>query len=76
MFLMAVGVQEMAVGWIQVAKQCQDKFSRVLIFAVWDSFANIAKICSSQNKHVYGISNLLKRDSIILPVYNTIQNAV
>ena len=44
MFLMAVGVQEMAVGWIQVAKQCQDKFSQVLIFAVWDSFVNIAKI--------------------------------
>ena len=28
MFLMAFGVQEMAVGQIQVAKQCQDEFSR------------------------------------------------
>ena len=44
MFLMAFGVQEMAVGWIQVAKQCQDKISRVLIFVVWGSLANIAKI--------------------------------
>ena len=43
MFLMAFAVQEMAVGRIQVAKQCQDKFSRVSIFAVWDSFANIAE---------------------------------
>ena len=41
MFLMAFGVQEMAVGRIQVAKQCQDKFSQVLIFAVWGSFVNI-----------------------------------
>ena len=31
-------------GWIQVAKQCQDKFSRVLIFVVQGSFANIEKI--------------------------------
>ena len=48
MFLMAFGDQEMAVGWIPVAKQCQYKFLQVLIFAVWDSFANniIAKICT------------------------------
>ena len=30
MFLMAFGVQEMAVGRLQVAKQCLDKFLRVL----------------------------------------------
>ena len=28
-----------AVGQIQVAKQYHNKFSRVLIFAVWDSFS-------------------------------------
>ena len=44
MFLMAFGVQEMAVGQIQVTKQYQDNFSRVLIFTIWDSFTNIAKI--------------------------------
>ena len=33
MFLMALGVQEMAVGRIQVAKPCQDKLSRVLNIA-------------------------------------------
>ena len=60
MFLMAFGVQEMAVGWIQVAKQCQDKFSRVLIFAVWGSFANIAKkFVHCENKYVYGITSSL-----------------
>ena len=32
MFLVAFGVQEMAVGRIQVAKRCQDKFSRILFF--------------------------------------------
>ena len=46
MFLMAFGVQEMAVGGIQVAiaKQCQDNFSRLLNFTAWDSFVNIATI--------------------------------
>ena len=39
-------VLHMAVGRIQVAKRCWDKFSRVLIFTVWGSFANIAKICT------------------------------
>ena len=55
MFLMAFAVQEMAVSQIQVAKQCWDNFSRVLIFVVWDSFANIVKNCTLQNKYVYGI---------------------
>ena len=44
LYLAAFGVQEMAVGRIQVVKQCQDR--RVLVSAVWDSFANIAKICT------------------------------
>ena len=48
MFLMAFGVQEMAVGLIQVEKQCQDEFSRVLIFAVWGSFTNVANIFTLQ----------------------------
>ena len=34
MFLMAFGVQEMAVGRIQVAKQCLDKFPQALIFGL------------------------------------------
>ena len=46
MFLIAFGVQEMADGRIQVAKQCQDRFPRLLIFAVWGSFANVVKICT------------------------------
>ena len=41
MFLMAFG--EIAVSRIQIAKQCLDIFLQVLIFTVWDSFANKKK---------------------------------
>ena len=56
MFMMAFGVHEMAVGRIQVAKHCQDKFYRVLIFAVWDIFANIAKNLYTAKVSVYTVS--------------------
>ena len=51
-------------GYIQVAKQCQDKFSRVLIFAVWAGsiqVANIVKIFTPRNKYVYGSPLLVNR---------------
>ena len=48
---MNVKIQKMAVGWLQVAKQCQDKFSRELISqsGIHDSFMSIAKICTPRN---------------------------
>ena len=53
MFLMAFG--EIAVSRIQIAKQCHDIFLQVLIFTVWDSFANKNKqIVHCENKCVYG----------------------
>ena len=53
MFLMAFGIQEMAVGRIMVDTGSETVPGQ--IFAVQGSFTNIAKFLHGESKYIYGI---------------------